>query len=349
MRGAACPKLGATVRTSDFVYDLPEGAIAQAPVEPRDAARLLVTEGLEDHRFSDLPGLLGPGDLVVVNRTRVRRARLLGHKEGSGGRVEALLLRPTPRGWEALLRPARRLRPGSRLRFGGIRATVVEGPERGEAVLALDSGEVPLEEALDCWGQVPLPPYFTGRLDDPERYQTVYAGRPGSAAAPTAGLHFTPGVLRHLEDRGIEVAAVDLDIGVDTFRPIAEARLAEHRMHREDYTVGEEAAAAVAAARRRRGRVVAVGTTVVRALESAAGPGGEVRPGPGSTDLFITPGYEFRVVDLLVTNFHVPGSTLVVLVAAFMGERWREVYRVALERGYRFLSFGDAMLTARAE
>lgn len=330
------------------MYELPPASIAQVPAEPRDAARLLVTRGLEDHRFSDLPDLLAAGDLVVVNRTRVRRARLRGRKEGSGGRVEALLLRPTPRGWEALLRPARRLRPGSRLQFGEIRATVVAGPERGEGLLELDSGGVPLEEALERWGEVPLPPYFTGRLEDPERYQTVYAARPGSAAAPTAGLHFTPEVLRRLGERGIDLAAVDLDIGVDTFRPIAEGRLEEHRMHREDFSVGVEAATAVAAARRRGGRVVAVGTTVVRALESAAGADGGIRPGPGTTDLFITPGFEFRAVDLLLTNFHVPGSTLVVLVAAFMGEGWREAYRVALERGYRFLSFGDAMLAARS-
>lgn len=336
------------VKTSDFVYDLPPASIAQVPAEPRDAARLLVADGLADHRFHELPELLEAGDLVVVNRTRVRRARLLGHKEEGGGRVEALLLRPTSRGWEALLRPSRRLRPGSRLRFGEIRATVVAGPERGEGLLELDSGEVPLEEAVDRCGEIPLPPYFTGRLDDPERYQTVYASRPGSAAAPTAGLHFTPGVLRRLGERGVDLAAVDLDIGVDTFRPIAEEQLEEHRMHREDYSVGAETAAAVAAAQSRGGRVVAVGTTVVRALESAANAAGEIVPGLGSTDLFITPGYRFRAVDLLVTNFHVPGSTLVVLVAAFMGESWREVYRVALERGYRFLSFGDAMLAGRA-
>lgn len=336
------------VRTSDFLYDLPAAAIAQVPAEPRDSARLLVADGLADRRFADLPDLLAAGDLVVVNRTRVRRARLLGHKEGSGGRVEALLLRSTPAGWEALVRPARRLRPGSRLRFGGIGAVVVAGPDRGQAVLSLDPGDLPLEEALDRWGEVPLPPYFTGRLDDPERYQTVYAERAGSAAAPTAGLHFTPDVLRRLGERGIEMVAVDLGIGVDTFRPIAAAHLEEHRMHREDYVIEEAASAAVGAARRRRGRVVAVGTTVVRALESAAETGGAVRPGPGSTDLFITPGYPFQVVDLLVTNFHVPGSTLVVLIAAFMGEGWREVYRTALERGYRFLSFGDAMLARRA-
>jgi S-adenosylmethionine:tRNA ribosyltransferase-isomerase len=335
------------VRTSDFFYDLPEAAIAQSPAEPRDASRLLVADGLEDRHFADLPDLLAPGDLVVVNRTRVRRARLLGRKEGSQGRVEALLLRPVAGGWEALVRPARRLRPGSRLAFGGIRATVLAGPDEGQALLALDSGEVPLEAALERWGEMPLPPYFTGRLADPERYQTVYAARAGSAAAPTAGLHFTPAVLNQLGERGIEVASVDLGIGVDTFRPIAVASLEEHRMHREDYLVDEAAAGAVAAARRRGGRVVAVGTTVVRTLESA-GADGEVRPGAGSTDLFITPGYPFHVVDLLVTNFHVPGSTLVVLIAAFMGDAWREVYREALARGYRFLSFGDAMLARRA-
>jgi len=201
-----------------------------------------VADGLVDRHFADLPELLAPGDLVVVNRTRVRRARLLGHKEGSGGRVEALLLRPAADGWEALVRPARRLRPGSRLSFGGIRATVLAGPDEGQALLALDSGEVPLEEALERWGEMPLPPYFTGRLADPERYQTVYAARPGSAAAPTAGLHFTPAVLGRLGERGIEVASVDLGIGVDTFRPIAAASLEEHRMHREDYLVDEAAA-----------------------------------------------------------------------------------------------------------
>lgn len=341
------PDWGA-VRTADFTYDLPEAAIAQSAVEPRSAARLLVADGLADHRFYDLPGLLRPGDLVVVNRTRVRRARLRGHREGSGGRVEALLLRPAAEGrWEALVRPARRLRPGEQIHFGEIVATVMGDPAGGEVLLALDTGEVPLDEALARWGEVPLPPYFKGRLDDPERYQTVYAAGTGSAAAPTAGLHFTPEVLDALGGRGIELAAVDLDIGVDTFRPIAAADLEDHEMHREGYCVPEETAAAVAAARERGGRVVAVGTTVVRALESAAAPTGEVRPGAGATGLFITPGYSFRVVDLLVTNFHVPGSTLVVLVAAFMGEAWREAYRVALERGYRFLSFGDAMLAAR--
>ena len=337
------------MQTADFFYDLPEASIAQSAVEPRDAARLLVADGLADRRFRDLPGLLRPGDLVVVNRTRVRRARLLGRRAGTGGRVEALLLRPGGEGcWEALVRPARRLRPGEVLHFGEISATVVENAGNGEARLSLDTGDLPLEEALARWGEVPLPPYFKGHLDDPERYQTVYAAAAGSAAAPTAGLHFTPQVLAGLAERGVAVAALDLDIGVDTFRPISADTLEGHRMHREDFRVPEETAAAVAAARQRGGRVVAVGTTVVRALESAANANGELRPGEGSTELFIIPGYPFRVVDLLVTNFHVPGSTLVVLVAAFMGDRWREAYGAALERGYRFLSFGDAMLAARA-
>ncbi len=337
------------MRTADFSYDLPEAAIAQSAVEPRDAARLLAADDLADHCFRDLPGLLRAGDLVVVNRTRVRRARLVGHRAGTGGRAEALLLRPVGGGrWEALVRPGRRLRPGERLCFGEMTATVVENAGAGEALLALDTGGRPLEEALRLWGEVPLPPYFKGRLDDPERYQTVYAAAAGSAAAPTAGLHFTPQVLAALGERGILRAALDLDIGVDTFRPIAAERLEDHRMHRESYSIPGETVDAVAATRGRGGRVVAVGTTVVRALESAADAGGALRPGDGDTALFITPGYPFRVVDLLVTNFHVPGSTLVVLVAAFMGPRWREAYRAALDRGYRFLSFGDAMLASRA-
>jgi S-adenosylmethionine:tRNA ribosyltransferase-isomerase len=336
------------VRTADFAYDLPAAAIAQSAVEPRDAARLLAADDLSDHRFRDLPGLLRPGDLVVVNRTRVRRARLVGRREGTGGRAEALLLRPAGDGrWEALIRPGRRLRPGERLRFGEIVATVVENAGAGEALLALDTGGRALEEALSLWGEVPLPPYFKGRLDDPERYQTVYAAGAGSAAAPTAGLHFTPEVLAALAERRVTLSAIDLDIGVDTFRPIAAERLEDHRMHREGYAISAETVGALAAVRARGGRVVAVGTTVVRALESAADPAGEVRAGEAETALFITPGYRFRVVDLLVTNFHVPGSTLVVLVAAFMGERWRETYGAALARGYRFLSFGDAMLASR--
>ena len=317
-------------------------------MEPRDAARLLVADGLVDRRFSDLPDLLDPADLVVVNRTRVRRARLIGRKEETGGRVEALLLAPIGGDrWEALMRPARRLRHGTALRFGNLRAVVEGDPVEGRVMLALDAGEQDVESAIESSGTIPLPPYFHGRLDDPERYQTVYGEQATSAAAPTAGLHFTPAVLSRLTERGIAVAGIDLDIGIDTFRPIAAGDLEGHRMHSEHYRVGEETAAALGAARAGGGRVVAIGTTVVRALESAA-VGGEVRPGQGPTDLFITPGYRFRAVDVLVTNFHIPESTLVVLVAAFMGLAWREVYGAALERGYRFLSFGDAMVAERA-
>ena len=332
--------------TAEFSYELPEGAIAQQAIEPRDAARLLDADTLTDHRFADLPGLLGADDLVVVNRTRVRRARLLGRKD-TGGKVEALLLNPLGDGrWEALVRPARRLRPGTALDFGGVRAVVTEGPAAGRAVLAIEADDP--EAAIEAHGSMPLPPYFRGALDDDSRYQTVYAEQVGSAAAPTAGLHFTDAVLAGLDIRGIRRVSVDLEIGLDTFRPISSDTIEEHRMHTERYRVGPEVVAAVDETRDRGGEVVAIGTTVVRALESAARPGGRLQEAEAATDLYLTPGDRFHVVDRLITNYHVPGSTLVVLVAAFMGRRWREAYRTALERGYRFLSFGDAMIVRRA-
>ncbi len=335
------------MRTDDFVYDLPEHAIGQAPVEPRDSARLLVAAALTDHRFADLPALLDPGDLVVVNRTRVRAARLRGHKHGTGGAVEVLLLDRDEDLWEALVRPARQLRAGARIEFSGMAATLESSPERGIVTLRFDHPPGRVEELLATAGEVPLPPYFRGSLADPERYQTIFAQSVGSAAAPTAGLHFTPRVLAGLGERGVEVTEIELNVGVDTFRPIAAATLDGHEMHAERFKVPGAAAEAIAATRARGGRVVAVGTTVVRTLE-AAGAHGAVSAGSGVTDLFIRPGYDFQVVDRLVTNFHVPGSTLVVLVAAFIGDAWREVYATALERGYRFLSFGDACLLDRA-
>ena len=335
------------MKTAEFFYDLPAGSIAQSAIEPRDAARLLDARTMGDHRFSDLPSLLRPGDVVVVNRTRVRRARLLGVKEGSGGRVEALLLRPRGDGsWEALIRPARRMRAGTRLRFGDLLAVVTGPVAAGRAILTAEEGD--FETAADTTGEIPLPPYFTGRLDDPERYQTVYSDRIGSAAAPTAGLHFTGAVLDGLARAGVSLVGIDLEIGLDTFRPIGESDIADHEMHAERVTVDAEAAAAIEAARAAGGRVVAIGTTVVRSLEAAAIEQGAVAPFNGETRLFIIPEYQFRVVDLVVTNFHVPGSTLVVLVAALVGPRWREIYGEALRRGYRFLSFGDAMLVERA-
>lgn len=330
--------------TSDFSYDLPERAIAQSAIEPRHAARLLDTRTMGDHVVADLPSLLTPGDLVVVNSTRVRRARLAATKD-TGGAVEVLLLRPHASGsWQALVRPLRRVRRGTRLTAGPVAFEVDQSLTDGVVVLKIVSGSV--EEAVASVGAVPLPPYFHGELADPERYQTVYARREASTAAPTAGLHFTPELLAALAARQIAVTAIDLEIGLDTFRPIAVERIADHAMHRERVIVGDEAVTAIAATKERGGRVIAVGTTVVRSLESAAA-GGALRPFDGFTDLFITPGFHFRVIDLLVTNFHVPGSTLIVLVAAFMGPAWREAYATALERGYRFLSFGDAMLAER--
>lgn len=331
-----------------FAYELPEAAIAQRPVEPRHGSRLLDTRDLGDHRFLDLPDLLRPGDLVVVNRTRVRHGRLRGHKVGTGGAVEALLVRRLDeRRWEALVKPARRLRPGVELRFGPIRARLVGGPTEGVALLEMDA-EVDVEEALARTGAIPLPPYIHEELEDPARYQTMFAERPGSAAAPTAGLHFTPEVVARLLEAGMSLASVDLEVGLATFRPILAASVEEHRMHREAYHLDEAAAAAVAETRRRRGRVVAIGTTVARVLETRARDDGTVVPAAGETDLYLRPGVAFRCVDLLVTNFHLPRSSLLVLVEAFMGPGWRAAYETALARDYRFLSFGDAMLAERA-
>ena len=324
------------MRTDDFDYQLDQHRIAQIPLEPRDSSRLLDCRDLSDHRFRELPELLEPGDLVVVNRTRVRAARLLGRKRDSGGQVEALLLGPvTDRIWRASLRPARRLRPGVVLDFGEIIATVESGPDDGVALLSLES-DGDLEEAIARFGLVPLPPYITAPLADSARYQTIFARIVGSAAAPTAGLHFTEQVLDRLAQRGIALAEVDLKIGLDTFRPISTESIEDHVIHTEEFEVPPSTREAVEGCK---GRVVAVGTTVVRALES--------EPDQPVTRLFITPGFEFRHVDLMVTNFHLPRTSLLVMLAAFMGDRWRQAYQTALTRGYRFASFGDAMLASR--
>ncbi len=332
------------MKRSAFEYDLPPDRIAQHPMEPRDRARLLRTSDLADFTFADLPTLLHRDDVVVLNDTRVRRARLTGRKRDSGGAVELLLLERLRDGyWEAMVKPARRIRPGTELDLGGRRVTVVEPPVDGVVVVA---AEFDLDELAEQMGTVPLPPYIHEPLADPADYQTVYARRIGSAAAPTAGLHFTPAVLGGLADRGIEVRSIDLHVGMGTFRPIATDDVSDHVMHRERYEIPEETARAVTTAIEDGRRIVAVGTTVVRALESAW-EDGQLRSGVGVTDLFIRPGFRFGVVGALVTNFHVPGSTLVAMVAAFMGDRWRLVYDTALARGYRFLSFGDAMLADR--
>ncbi len=361
--------------TSEFDYDLPPELIAQEPVEPRDASRLLVLGGdgdLQHRTFRDLTGYLEAGDLLVLNQTRVLPARLFGRKVPSGGRVEVLLLRPAATAaagagagsvlplavwgesweWEALVRPGRRLQPGAELVFGAVPrlyARVLSRTPAGGRVLSFRpalEGES-FGRAAQALGEIPLPPYITHALADPERYQTVYASVQGSVAAPTAGLHFTPAVLEAARARGASLAKVTLHIGLDTFRPVREERLEDHRMHSEWYEVPPETAEAVAGCRERGGRVIACGTTVVRTLEAVADPDhpGRVRAGEGQTTLFIYPGYRFRVVDLVLTNFHLPRSTLLMLVSAFGGrERVMAAYQEAARLGYRFYSFGDAML-----
>jgi S-adenosylmethionine:tRNA ribosyltransferase-isomerase len=282
-----------------------------------------------------------------MNRTRVRHARLHGHKDGSGGRVEALLLGALADGtWEAMIRPARRISAGTTINFDGLAATVISRPEDGLVRLALEADD-DIETVIERIGEVPLPPYIHQAPEDPNRYQTVYADSTGSAAAPTAGLHFTEEVLRRLEQAGIDFAFVDLQVGLATFRPLVVDDIADHVMHREWFTVPAETAGAIDRCRRRGGRVAAIGTTTLRTLETVATSDGRITPGDGSTDLYLKPGDPIRCVDLLVTNFHLPRSSLLVLLEAFMGPGWRSVYRTALDRGYRFLSFGDAMVCQR--
>lgn len=331
-----------TLMASDFDYELPTVAIAQAAIEPRDSARLLVASTLEDRTIMDLPALLDPGDLIVVNETRVRPARLTATKP-TGGSVEVLLTkRRDEMTWEALVRPARRVHAGTTMTAGPLSIEVLDEPERGLATVRVD-GDGDTDDLLPGVGEIPLPPYFHGQLDDDERYQTMFAKTVGSSAAPTAALHFTPRLIAGLSDYGVEITAVDLEVGLNTFRPMEEGPVENHRIHRERYRVPETAAASIDAARARGNRVVAVGTTVVRTLETAATGQGGVRPGVGDSDLFITPGHRFTVVDAVVTNFHAPRTTLLVLLAAAIGDRWRAVYEHALANGYRFLSFGDAM------
>jgi S-adenosylmethionine:tRNA ribosyltransferase-isomerase len=338
------------VNIADFDYPLPEHLVAQEPLPERDASRLLVVprEGPLGHRaFGDLEALLDPGDLLVLNDTRVFPARLVGAKE-SGGRCELLLLEPLDPGrtrWRALGQASKPLRAGGRLRFGELEAEVEAAEGEGFFVVRLDRGGEALDAALEREGRIPLPPYIRRAPGpaDRERYQTVVARATGSAAAPTAGLHFTPALLARLEAKGIRRAHVTLHVGPGTFLPVRGDDLDAHRMHEERYDVPEETAGAFARCRREGGRVVAVGTTVVRTLESAL-EGAELRAGAGRTDLFIRPGHRFGAVDSLVTNLHLPRSTLLVLVCAFRGrERVLAAYRDAVTHGYRFFSYGDAM------
>lgn len=342
------------MRTADFDYDLPTGLIAQHPAEPRDACRLMVVErssGQIDHKtFRDIPEYLREGDVLVVNETRVLPARLHGAKDETGGAVEVLLLRHRyGTTWECLVKPGRRLKPGAKVVFGdglltGLVVDVIE--QTGGRVITFSVREGTLIEAVHAIGEVPLPPYITAALDDPEKYQTVYATHEHSVAAPTAGIHFTEALLDDIRRRGVHIAKVELDVGLDTFRPVAVDDPREHVMHSEHYRVPAWTADAVNEAHRRGSRVVAVGTTSVRALESAYDEQTRlVEASEGVTDLFILPGFTFGVVDALVTNFHMPRSTLLMMVSAFAGrDLIMRAYETAKRERYRFLSFGDAML-----
>jgi len=339
------------VRLSDFDFYLPEELIAQRPVEPRDASRLFVVQrdgGAFEHRhFRDLPEYLRPGDALVVNETRVMPARLLGQREGTGGAIEVLLLRRIDRDrWETLVKPGKKARAGQRITFGDglLVGTVQETTNVGGRVIAFTYSGV-FEQILDRLGKMPLPPYIHEQLEDPERYQTVFAREWGSAAAPTAGLHFTPELLQRISAMGVEIHKVLLHVGLGTFRPVQAENVLEHKMHSEFYTVTPQTAESLNRIRRDGGRIIAVGTTSVRTLETVARADGTVEPGQGWTDIFIYPAYRFKTVDAMVTNFHLPKSTLLMLISAFAGrELVLNAYGEAVDQRYRFFSFGDAML-----
>lgn len=339
------------MKTSDFDYFLPEELIAQTPIEPRDHSRLLVYDradhSVQHLHFYDLPRFLIPGDVMVVNDTRVIPARLLGEKEETHVPVEILLLKRLEKDlWEALVRPGRRLAPGTWCSFGDglLRAEIVDRAPEGARLVRFHYQGV-FEEILDRLGQMPLPPYIHERLQDRERYQTVYAREEGSAAAPTAGLHFTPELLEHIREKGVEIVPVLLHVGLGTFRPVKEEDVSQHQMHVEHYEVTPEAAEKINRARAEGHRCVCIGTTSVRTLETASTEDGLVHAQNGDTGIFIMPGYHFKATDALVTNFHLPQSTLLMLISALMGrEEALRVYRIAVEEKYRFFSFGDAML-----
>lgn len=335
------------MEVTDFDYDLPEELIAQTPVEPRDSSRLLVmdkkTGELEHRHFYDLPEYLKPGDLLVFNDTRVIPARLHGVKT-TGAHVEVFLLtRKNATDWEVLVKPGKKLQKGAQIKFSEeLSCEILDTTDFGGRIARFHYEGI-FEEILDRLGETPLPPYIHEKLKDSERYQTVYNRERGSAAAPTAGLHFTKELLRKIKDMGVEEVFVTLHVGLGTFRPLNESRIEDHKMHREFYTVSQEAADAINKAKREGRRIIAVGTTSVRTLESA-GASGEMKAGGSWTSIFIYPGYQFRFVDALVTNFHLPQSTLIMLVSALSSrENILHAYKVAVQEKYRFFSFGDAM------
>ena len=339
------------MKKSDFYFDLPERLIAQHPLEQRDASRLLVldrADGSVTHRhFRDLLEYVQPGDCMVFNNSRVIPARLMGHAVGKTTPIEVLLLTDKGDGlWECLTRPGRKTREGVELVFGDglLTATVESVQPDGNRLIRFHYDGIFLE-ILDQLGTMPLPPYIKEKLDDPERYQTVYSKTPGSAAAPTAGLHFTPELLESLRAKGVKLAFVTLHVGLGTYRPVKEDEITDHVMHSEYYIMDEETAEQINSTRQNGGKIWAVGTTACRTLETIADENGTVRPQSGWTDIFIYPGYHFKVVDHLVTNFHLPESTLMMLISAFATrEMIMEAYRQAIEEEYRFFSFGDSML-----
>lgn len=339
------------LKTSDYFYELPQELIAQDPLEDRSSSRLMVldkeTGEVSHHMFREIPSFLKPGDCLVLNNTKVIPARLMGVREETGGAVEVLLLkRRTGDVWETLVKPGKKARPGTRLVFGDglLRAQVEDVVEDGNRLIRFFYDGI-WEEILDRLGEMPLPPYITHRLQDKNRYQTVYARYEGSAAAPTAGLHFTPELLQQLQDMGVELAYVTLHVGLGTFRPVKVENVKEHHMHSEYYQVSAEAAEKINRAKENGHRVICVGTTSCRTVESACDENGHLKECCDNTDIFIYPGYRFKVLDALITNFHLPESTLVMLVSALAGrEHVLAAYEEAVKEKYRFFSFGDAML-----
>lgn len=338
------------LRKSDFYFDLPQELIAQDPLADRTASRLLVlhrqTGEVEHHTFREITDYLRPGDCLVLNNTKVIPARLMGVKEDTGAAIEVLLLKRRENDvWETLVKPGKKARPGTKLVFGDgcLRAEVLDVVEEGNRLVRFYYDGI-FEEALDRLGEMPLPPYITHKLQDKNRYQTVYARYEGSAAAPTAGLHFTKELLQKISDKGVDIAYVTLHVGLGTFRPVKADNILEHHMHAEYYQVTEEAAGKINRAKASGGRVICVGTTSCRTVESAAGDDGTLKAGCGNTEIFIYPGYRFKVLDCLITNFHLPESTLVMLVSALAGrEHVLHAYEEAIRLKYRFFSFGDAM------
>lgn len=339
------------MRRQDFYYELPEELIAQDPLEDRSSSRLLVLDKesgvVSHHVFREITGYLKEGDCLVINDTKVLPARLIGAKEGTNAKIEILLLKRRENSvWETLVKPGKKAKIGTKIHFGDgiLTGEVVDVVEEGNRLIQFTYEGI-FEEILDQLGQMPLPPYITHQLEDKNRYQTVYAAHTGSAAAPTAGLHFTPELLKNIEERGVDIAKVTLHVGLGTFRPVKVDEITDHHMHSEFYQIDEEAAAKINRAKENGKRVICVGTTSCRTVESAADENGRLQACSGWTDIFIYPGYRFKVLDCLITNFHLPESTLIMLVSALAGrENVLAAYEEAVKERFRFFSFGDAML-----